>query len=186
MKLQSYITGCYGALTSFNVLFAEADDQFRGGGGGSACRRTAETAETEVYHETTPCRAHRVRQRPRSGSLTARDEADGAEDLVRLKDRALSATAEGVTIADAHLKDQPIIYANAGFERLTGYPQDFVVGRNCRFLQGPETDQDTVDAIRRAVRKASRARWRSSTTARTERHSGIVCRSRRSGPLVAR
>ena len=33
VKLQSYITGCYGALTSFNVLFAEADDQFRGAGG---------------------------------------------------------------------------------------------------------------------------------------------------------
>lgn len=34
VKLQSYITGCYGALTSFNVLFAEEDDQFRGAGGG--------------------------------------------------------------------------------------------------------------------------------------------------------
>jgi hypothetical protein len=33
VKLQTYITGCYGALTSFNVLFAEADDQFRGAGG---------------------------------------------------------------------------------------------------------------------------------------------------------
>jgi hypothetical protein len=33
VKLQSYITGCYGSLTSFNVLFAEEDDQFRGSGG---------------------------------------------------------------------------------------------------------------------------------------------------------
>ncbi len=33
VKLQTYITGCYGALTSFNVLFADEDDQFRGGGG---------------------------------------------------------------------------------------------------------------------------------------------------------
>jgi hypothetical protein len=33
VRLQSYITGCYGSLTSFNVLFAEADDQFRGSGG---------------------------------------------------------------------------------------------------------------------------------------------------------
>jgi hypothetical protein len=32
IKLQSYISGCYGSLTSFNVLFAEEDDQFRGGG----------------------------------------------------------------------------------------------------------------------------------------------------------
>jgi hypothetical protein len=33
VRLQTYITGCYGSLTSFNVLFAEADDQFRGAGG---------------------------------------------------------------------------------------------------------------------------------------------------------
>ena len=33
LKLQSYVTGCYGTLTSFNVLFAEEKDQFRGAGG---------------------------------------------------------------------------------------------------------------------------------------------------------
>jgi len=33
VKLQSYISGCYGTLTSFNVLFAEEDDQFKGSGG---------------------------------------------------------------------------------------------------------------------------------------------------------
>jgi len=33
LKLQSYITGCYGSLTSFNVLFADEDDRFRGSGG---------------------------------------------------------------------------------------------------------------------------------------------------------
>ncbi len=38
-----------------------------------------------------------------------------------LKDRALAATAEGITIADALAKDRPLIYVNEGFERLTGY-----------------------------------------------------------------
>ncbi len=33
VKLQTYVTGCYGSLTSFNVLFAEEDDQFKGAGG---------------------------------------------------------------------------------------------------------------------------------------------------------
>jgi hypothetical protein len=36
VKLQSYVSGCYGSLTSFNVLFADADDQFRGSGGQEA------------------------------------------------------------------------------------------------------------------------------------------------------
>ena len=34
LKLQGYVTGCYGSLTSFNVLFADPDDRFRGSGGG--------------------------------------------------------------------------------------------------------------------------------------------------------
>ena len=34
VRLQSYVTGCYGTLTSFNVLFADEDDHFRGAGGG--------------------------------------------------------------------------------------------------------------------------------------------------------
>jgi hypothetical protein len=33
VKLQSYISGCYGSLTSFNLLFADEDDQFKGSGG---------------------------------------------------------------------------------------------------------------------------------------------------------
>ena len=33
VKLQSYVSGCYGSLTSFNVLFADEDDQFKGAGG---------------------------------------------------------------------------------------------------------------------------------------------------------
>jgi phosphoserine phosphatase RsbU/P len=72
---------------------------------------------------------------------------------LELRDRALSATSEGVTIADARLPDNPIIYANAGFERLTGYSIEEVLGRNCRFLQGPDTDRDTLERLRSAVRQ---------------------------------
>ena len=72
---------------------------------------------------------------------------------LELRDRALSATAEGVTIADARLPDNPIIYANAGFERLTGYSIEEVLGRNCRFLQGPATDRDTLEKLRSAIRQ---------------------------------
>jgi PAS domain S-box-containing protein len=73
------------------------------------------------------------------------------EALVALKDRALSASAEGITIADARLPDQPLIYVNAGFERLTGYSCESVLGRNCRFLQGAGTEVETVTEIREAI-----------------------------------
>mgnify|MGYP000848343900 FL=1 len=76
-----------------------------------------------------------------------------AQAQLELKDRALAACAEGITIADARLPDQPLIYINAGFERLTGYSVAEVLGRNCRFLQGPETDPATVDLLRRAIRE---------------------------------
>jgi len=72
--------------------------------------------------------------------------------LLQLKDRALAAVAEGIAIADARLPDTPLIYVNAGFERLTGYSADEVLGRNCRFLQGPGSDRDTLDQLRAALR----------------------------------
>ncbi len=76
-----------------------------------------------------------------------------AQKALELKDRALSSTAEGVTISDCSLPDNPIIYANEGFERITGYSIAEVVGRNCRFLQGEDTDPEAIEEIRRALRE---------------------------------
>jgi PAS domain S-box-containing protein len=76
-----------------------------------------------------------------------------SDDQLQLKNRALAATAEGITIADACLPDNPLIYANAGFERLTGYSTGEVLGHNCRFLQGPGTDQATLNLLRTAIRE---------------------------------
>ncbi|MDT7952701.1 MAG: HWE histidine kinase domain-containing protein [Acetobacteraceae bacterium] len=61
-----------------------------------------------------------------------------------------------MSISDPSLPDNPIIYVNAAFETLTGYPMDEVVGRNCRFLQGPETDQADVERLRGAIADQSR------------------------------
>ena len=49
------------------------------------------------------------------------------------------------------MPDRPLIYANEGFERVTGYAVAEVLGRNCRFLQGPGTDPAAVAEIRAAV-----------------------------------
>ena len=57
----------------------------------------------------------------------------------------------GALVTDSSQVDNPIIFANKTFEAMTGYTQEEIVGRNCRFLQGKDTDPSTVLKIRRAV-----------------------------------
>jgi sigma-B regulation protein RsbU (phosphoserine phosphatase) len=73
-------------------------------------------------------------------------------DWLALQERALAVAAEGVTISDARLPGNPLIYVNHGFELITGYNASEVFGQNCRFLQGPGTDRAVADRIRQAVR----------------------------------
>merc|ERR1711957_204714 len=54
-------------------------------------------------------------------------------------------------MGDPSLPDNPIVYASQGFLNPTGYSLDQILGRNCRFLQGPETDPKTVERIRNAI-----------------------------------
>nr|AML77086.1 putative LOV domain-containing protein [Interfilum paradoxum] len=56
-------------------------------------------------------------------------------------------------ITDPRLPDNPIIFASDDFLTLTEYSREEILGRNCRFLQGPETDQKTVEEIRVAIRE---------------------------------
>ena len=73
------------------------------------------------------------------------------EEQLRLKTRALTNCAEGVTIADATRPDCPLIYVNRGFQKLTGYLAAEACGTNCRFLQGKDTAPAAVEEIRRAI-----------------------------------
>jgi len=52
---------------------------------------------------------------------------------------------------DPKLEDNPIVFASEGFYTLTGYTQEEVIGKNCRFLQGPRTSKQSVDIIRVAL-----------------------------------
>ena len=61
---------------------------------------------------------------------------------LRLLERAINTSHDGVLITDARLPDNPVIFANPAFEVLTGYAMAEVVGRNCRFLQCAETDPE--------------------------------------------
>jgi len=66
----------------------------------------------------------------------------------------MDSTPVGISIADASLNDNPHLYVNDGFVELTGYPREEVLGRNCRFLQGPETKEEPVAELRRGITNA--------------------------------
>jgi len=78
-----------------------------------------------------------------------------ATDLLNASDFTLMQTLQSAQrsfcITDPSLEDNPIVYASQGFLQLTGYSMSQVVGRNCRFLQGPGTDPRSVDKIRKGV-----------------------------------
>ncbi len=76
-----------------------------------------------------------------------------ASDVRRVRDEAMSAVSSGILITDPHRPDNPIIYVNPAFERLTGYDAAEVIGRNCRFLQGAGTDPSSVAEIRQALKE---------------------------------
>ena len=65
---------------------------------------------------------------------------------------AIRATRMPMVITDPRQDDNPIIFVNEAFQKLTGYGRDEIIGRNCRFLQGPDTDPAAVERIRSAIR----------------------------------
>ncbi|MCJ2088434.1 PAS domain-containing protein [Methylobacterium sp. E-005] len=64
---------------------------------------------------------------------------------------AVRATRMPMIVTNPRLPDNPIVFANDAFLRMTGYGRDEVMGRNCRLLQGKETDRGAVALIREAV-----------------------------------
>ncbi|HEY8576865.1 MAG TPA: PAS domain-containing protein [Devosia sp.] len=64
---------------------------------------------------------------------------------------AVRATRMPMLITDPSQPDNPIVFLNDAFTRLTGYSRGEVLGKNCRFLQGPATNGDDVTRIRNAI-----------------------------------
>ncbi|MBN3519241.1 SpoIIE family protein phosphatase [Algoriphagus lutimaris] len=81
-----------------------------------------------------------------------------AKEIVSFKEfedlliKATNTANEGITISSMDQPDRPLVFVNDGFERLTGYSKEDVIGKNCRFLQGKETDKAPVEAIRQAIK----------------------------------
>ncbi len=64
---------------------------------------------------------------------------------------AMRATRMPMIITDPNKPDNPIVFLNSAFSRLTGYSREEVLNRNCRFLQGPGTVEADIDKIRKAI-----------------------------------
>lgn len=71
-----------------------------------------------------------------------------------VKQQAMDAAPVGITLTDPSLPDNPLVYVNDAYERITGYSREDVIGRNCRLLQGPETRAAPVAKMREAVADA--------------------------------
>lgn len=86
-----------------------------------------------------------------------RDEPPVATQLGTLVDHtelaiiAIERTRMPMVVTDPQQPDNPIVFANRAFLNDTGYPADEVIGHNCRFLQGPDTDPETVNRVREAI-----------------------------------
>ena len=77
--------------------------------------------------------------------------AHASSQELSLKQLAIENALEGIVITDALAENNPIIYVNHAFSVNTGYAAAEVIGKNCRFLQGPDSDRDVVHTIRKKL-----------------------------------
>lgn len=137
--------------------------------GGHPIERDIETAETEsgsIRHREAILIGEDTRRIPvelTATNITWREEPaavlvgrDRREEKflewdLALKERAMAEAPVGVTIADATKPDDPLIYVNEHLQEMTGYAAEEFLGRNCRMLQGPETDPEPVERMRQAI-----------------------------------
>ncbi|MBL1267867.1 MAG: EAL domain-containing protein [Halomonas sp.] len=73
------------------------------------------------------------------------------ESQLRIYQRSLEASSNGILICEAQQTDYPILYVNSAFVTMTGYSLEEVKGRSCRFLQGPDTDPQQIADIQHAL-----------------------------------
>lgn len=77
--------------------------------------------------------------------------------IPQILSQILDSSVNGITLVDPDQDDMPIVYANRQFEAMTGYSQQEILGRNCRFLQGKDRDQEARFAMKQAIEKQQAA-----------------------------
>lgn len=117
-------------------------------------RRAVELGAADVWELPHAVSASDVRLRLILAESYARLQAEhvrvGGEFAILR--RALDLTGTGFVLTDPSLPDNPIVYVNEAFARMTGYPPEEVLGRNCRFLQRGVGDPHAIAAMRDAIR----------------------------------
>jgi PAS domain S-box-containing protein len=83
--------------------------------------------------------------------LAERPNPDMSDEHNSIFFAAVKTTRMPMIVTDPRQHDNPIVFANPAFINMTGYAQDELVGRNCRLLQGPDTDRETIAEVRRAI-----------------------------------
>lgn len=78
-----------------------------------------------------------------------------ADQQLKITNQAIEAATNGIIVTDYQQNDNPIIYVNTAFEKITGYSKEEVIGKNCRFLRGSDENQESLEKIRLAVREGS-------------------------------
>ena len=78
-------------------------------------------------------------------------ERRARQQELELKEHAMDEATVGIQIVDATAEDNPLVYVNDGFERMTGYDADDILGENPRVLQGDATDRAMIAKLRDAI-----------------------------------
>ncbi|MEX0724099.1 MAG: PAS domain S-box protein [Gracilimonas sp.] len=79
-------------------------------------------------------------------------------EKLRILEKAVHSTDVGIIITDATEEDLPIIFANEGFAKLTGYSREEITGKNCRFLQNDDRDQAGLADVRKFIKSGESGR----------------------------
>jgi PAS domain S-box-containing protein len=72
--------------------------------------------------------------------------------IPQILSKILDSSVNGITLADPDQEDMPLVYVNKAFEDMTGYTKEEVVGKNCRFMQGKDRDQEARYKMQEAIK----------------------------------
>ena len=74
------------------------------------------------------------------------------ESNVKILNHAIEEATVSIIISNVTKSDQPVVYVNSAFEALTGYKKEEIIGQNCKFMQGVETDYEAIESVRTAIK----------------------------------